>query len=167
MSLPLSYARRTAAGTISHACLAPPPPFRRNPTVGCSPAMKRGLKFEAHVNKRLTEDLLFHKLILQPHLRFDLNGSMQSAFPDALIQHNDEWILVEIKLRHTYDGYNQLTHLYYPVLRKIFPEMKIRRLEICKTYDPFVQLPEKVVLEKDLYAFLDRKDDAYGVLIWR
>lgn len=166
--LPLGY-NRTAAGNITEAYKAPSTPYRGAAFNPKSVAAKRGLKFEQKASKALCELQLNIEVEKQPHFRFVLNGVPQSIYPDALVtcRIHDILTIVEIKYNHTYDGWNQLTNLYAPVLSRVYAPRPIRRLEIVKQFNPGVRLPEQVKQVLDLNEWLESDNLDYGVHILR
>lgn len=166
-ALPLLHSKRTAIGVITDAYAAPDVIWSK-PERKPSAAMKLGLKFEAaaykHINRQVSHRCDYMRA--QPHFRFELNGSTQSIFPDAIIGFPSHLVIVEFKLRHTYDGWNQLNNLYAPVLRKIYPGVRLKLLEVVKYYDPGVKLRTAHKLVLDLPLWLeDLRDEHYGVHI--
>lgn len=164
--LPIQHARRYVSSAQLHSAYRAPAvkfPVRRTRNA----ARNLGCKFEARVLKSLK--LEYPTLETQPHFRFELSGkSPESCFPDALLRLGPaHLLLVEVKLRHTYDGYAQLTRLYLPVVQHAYPRTKVSRLEICKSYDPTVKLPEqsRVFARSDLASWLVDTPE-YGILVW-
>lgn len=165
LELPIQHSRRTApAGSIVSAFRAPAISFVHPKHKKVSAAKKLGIAFEKRAYRWLRFEI--EKFEAQPHFRFQLAGhSPESCFPDALITRGNVVTIVEIKLRHTYDGYFQLTRLYYPVVQHAFRGCEVRRLEIVKSYDPGVTLPEQVDVVGDLRAWLASPRVNYGILI--
>lgn len=164
-SLPVQYSKRSAMGGLSAAFRAPPINFSHFACRRSSYAKRLGIAYQKKVEVFLTLEL--PKVEFQPHFRFSRVGrEAESCFPDAIIDRGSSIVIVEIKLRHTYDAYAQLTRLYSPVVSKIYEGSEIRRLEICKQYDPAVKLPEPVDLITDLNEWLMRDKPNYGVYIW-
>lgn len=103
-----------------------------------------------------------------PWIRYKLvSGALKWCQPDGLFFNVQAGIItiVEVKLSHTPDAYDQLWNLYHPVLEKIFsPRLwSIRGLEVVRWYDPYVGFPGKHRLRKSIE---DVKYDETGVLIW-
>jgi hypothetical protein len=92
------------------------------------------------------------RLSLIPGLPFRFtgveNGSLRSgrAIPDLLAVDfvNRQVLVVELKLRHTADAFNQLRNFYLPIVARALPGFEAFGLEICKFYDPAVRLPLRV-----------------------
>jgi hypothetical protein len=161
--IPVQYSRR-AAGHISSAYRAPRVSFVPGKKPRSSYAKRLGITYQKKVEVRLCTEL--SRVELQPHFRFVSGGVAQSAFPDAMIDLGSSIVLIEIKLKHTYDAWAQLTRLYLPILKYMYPGTPIRRLEICKNYDPAIILPEPFDLIQDLGEWIAKPRNSYGVLIW-
>lgn len=83
------------------------------------------------------------------------NGALRFCQPDALLfLPGNQIVIVEAKLTHTADAYWQLRLLYEPVLRILYPEACIHVLEITRSFDPAVAMPEEMVLFFDYKEFL-------------
>jgi hypothetical protein len=106
---------------------------------GRSPAQRAGLLFEEKVIAKLKQT---EKGFLS-HLPFQFFSSHDAGFavPDGIIFNPPKLILVEIKLRHTVDAWHQLNEFYLPIVQCAFPWAQISCWEICKNYDPGIQLP--------------------------
>lgn len=70
--------------------------------------------------------------------------------PDFLLK--DHWqkkiTIVEVKLQHCIEAYEQLTKLYKPVVQKIFPNYDISLCEVVQWYDPHIRFPETFYFEE-------------------
>ncbi len=164
-SVPLQHYKRTISGPVLSAFRSQqpaPPAFR-----GRSYAKNLGIKFQKQIEVALRATL--EHVEFQPHFRFENGrGAYESIFPDALIPATDHTTIVEIKLRHSYDGWSQLTRCYLPVVECVYPGRRLRRLEICKNYDPQIKLPEPtdVLGPEELESWLESPSRNYGILIW-
>jgi hypothetical protein len=162
-----SYVKRRA-GTVSSASLvwdraglASQKPIR-----GKSAAQNAGLRYEAKVLGRL--NLEWETFLPQVPFRFTSDFVSELCILDGIIFRPParELILVEVKSRHTADAWFQLRYLYHPVVSVAFPGWGIRLLEICKSYEPGVQLPEPYALHRSIGEFIE-KGAAFGVVCWR
>lgn len=161
-ALPIQYSKRSASG-LTAAFRAPGVKFPQQPKM--SYAKKLGIKYQRKVEIMLRME--FPKIEFQPHFRFSRQGRPpESCFPDAIIDEGSRVTIIEIKYRHTYDAYAQLTYLYSPVVGRVYEGAEIRRLEICKNYDTAVKLPEEKDAFFNLQEWIMKPKVNYGVLIW-
>jgi hypothetical protein len=132
-------------------------------------ARSLGLLYERKVLKFLTNN---YPLFVS-HLPFYFNGSCSSgkAIPDGVAFSFDLSIItiVEVKLSHGTDGWHQLTNLYLPIVRKSFPKLIVKRLEITRSPDMTISLPGAALLLNDFKSFFNSKEgvDTLGVYSWR
>jgi hypothetical protein len=79
-----------------------------------------------------------------PWIEFeDENGRRWCQADGILLQAEAKTAIVyEIKYQHCLEAWWQLTWLYEPVVRKIYPEFAVGRMEICHWHDPAVTFPE-------------------------
>jgi hypothetical protein len=161
-ALPIQYSKRTSSG-LTAAFRSSDVRFPQQPRL--SYAKKLGIKYQRQVEIMLRASL--KSIEFQPHFRFSRkNRPMESCFPDAIIDEGTRVTIVEIKYRHTYDAYAQLTNLYLPIIKHVYDGAEIRRLEICKNYDTSVQLPEEKDAFFNLEEWMKKPKVNYGVLIW-
>lgn len=163
--IPLQHSTRTSHG-LAEAYRAPAIAFPRQRR---SHAQHLGIRFQRKVETYLRKLLTLTDYIsfeVEPHYRFSLNGRTQSAFPDAVITFPTHRVIVEVKLKHTYDAWNQLTNLYLPILQRAHTCKDFRRLEIVRNYDPGVKLPEPSEVVTNLLPWLTATGEArYGIHI--
>jgi hypothetical protein len=127
----------------------------------------KGVAYERKVQKFLADELGFQYLP-SPWIRYKLlSGSIHWAQPDGIYfdLFRGLYTIVEIKLSHTPDAYEQIWNLYHPLLASIFPSdiWVVRGLEVVKWYDPHTHFPGKHRLRKEINEV---KFDETGVLIW-
>lgn len=124
-------------------------------------AMWRGVKFELEVREYLQFLLLGNcevELLLGPWIEFQDASGKRWCQPDALLLHQSSQTLIiaEIKYQHCAEAWWQLTQLYDPVCKVLFPE--IRRfglLEIVSWHDPSTQFPGRYNLTDNPLAIRD------------
>lgn len=147
------YNRFRPAGKVLTAEFINKSPLRaiRNP--GCNTAaQKAGKRFEKKLLAKL-KDLPLVRVAIAPWIQYQNELKLCFCQPDAILWlPNDAIVIVEAKLAHTADAYWQLRHLYEPVIRRMNPESKVYLLEITRSFDPAVRMPEEMVL------FFDWKD---------
>lgn len=160
------------AGTVKHAAFIDKSPLKsiRNP--GCNTAaQKAGKRFEKKLLAKL-KDLPLIRVSIAPWIQYQNEVKLCFCQPDAIL-----WlplntiVIVEAKLSHTADAYWQLRQLYEPVLRAIEPSARIHLLEITRSFDPAVRMPEEMVLFFDYQNFIsllptEPKKEVY-VLQWK
>lgn len=104
-----------------------------------------GQSYERKVHRELSERYgdfyvpsVWWKFSAAGNLRWCQTDGLLFRFLDRSIT------IIEIKLQHTPDAWWQVKHLYYPVLRKAFPETiwSFSFCEVVKWYDPAVAFPE-------------------------
>jgi hypothetical protein len=104
-----------------------------------------------------------------PWIVFRSEGDAQSHVrycqPDCLIF--DDWerrlIIVEIKLQHCTEAYNQVRKLYEPVINNMYPNYGIAAVELVQWHDPHITFPETYYFEPDLFqAQINR----FAIHIW-
>lgn len=86
--------------------------------------------------------------------------------PDGLIvePERSRITITEIKLRHTSDAYVQVTGIYDPVVRRLFPGWDIRHVEVCRWYDAGIPFPVPPILVSNLDLC---PKAGFGVHIWK
>lgn len=155
------------AGVVMSAELLPILPYQRKKRTRCSPAQKAGLRYEANAFSHL--QIALSNFQMHPTLRFQSEGRRLSeiCIPDALTTSKDgrAITIIEIKLRHTHEAWNQLHNLYLPVARKLFPRSVINLLEICQNFDPGVNLPGESEMVDDL-SWVEQPQSRYGIYWW-
>lgn len=104
--------------------------------------MRKGLGYESEV-----KEWLLGEYGEQCHngqwFLYTTKDSAQIAYCqiDAYIvdDKNKKIIVIETKLKHTIDAWNQLELLYIPVLKKFYgPGWTFCSVEICRLYDPSI-----------------------------
>lgn len=108
-------------------------------------ARGQGLRYEAKA-RAILEHSFRGFFVAQPWVEFT-NGDSRPRLcqPDGLLFnfHRGTIVIVEMKLKHTSDAYFQLTQLYLPVVKKMFPKegWKIALCEVVRWYDPSTVFP--------------------------
>ena len=134
----------------------------RRPTRG---AKGNGIRFEKRVVETLEKT--HSNFFSGPAFSFKtIYNPRVVCIPDGLFFLKEEIVVVEIKLRHTVDAWYQLTQLYAPVVGMVFPNRRLRLLEICSSYDPVERFPEPYLTVSDLNSFLRASGPRMGVWIW-
>lgn len=115
---------------------------------GRTAAQKAGLKYEEKILDRLSQEfpLGFRP---QPSISYHDVSGRRLAIPDGLLRVRDFVVIVEVKYSHTSLAWWQLRRLYEPLLRHLTSATLVP-LEICKSFDPSVVVPEPVSLISSL-----------------
>lgn len=132
-----------------------------------SQAQRAGIAYEKKVLAMLSER--FGLFLSHLPFRFTAEFGTERCIPDGIIlSPGDRSLLtvVEVKHRHTADAWFQLKQLYLPVVRAAFPRHRIQLLEICKCYDPAVNLPEEQELVEDLVKYVVEGGHSLAVYSW-
>lgn len=88
--------------------------------------------------------------------------------PDLILETREEIFLCEIKLSHTVDAYWQLSSLYAPVVKKLYPDRPVRLVEITRSFDPAVLFPVDMRLFFSLgHLMMTPRSSAVEVLQWK
>lgn len=162
------YARRRAGNVTSARAEWDKPPRVNKAGRGRSSAQNAGLRYERKVLDHLAEVL---PLFLD-HLSFSYTSDWvdERCIPDGIALSSSRphlLTVIEVKHRHTADGWFQLTHSYLPVVKRAFPHHQIQLLEVCKSYDPGIKLPEPISLVEDLPKVVNQGlDNRFGIYIW-
>jgi hypothetical protein len=130
-------------------------------------AQKAGIRYERRAQEYLME-LYPDTYVASPWLVFRLQRepTMRWCQPDGFIVDVERGVLtiVEIKLRHMVEAYTQVTGIYHPVLKKIFPRFSFRHVEVTRWYDPATDFPVPV----QLLSGIDLASSSrFGVHVWK
>lgn len=130
-------------------------------------AQAAGIRYERKVFRKF-ERAFPHFISHLPVLYRDGKGKLQRIIPDGIIfgRLPDRITIMECKLRHSTDAWNQLAHLYLPVLREAFPNYRIKLLEVCRYFDPNVVLPTDYEIVRSLEDFEARPISKFGIHIY-
>lgn len=108
---------------------------------GRTPAQKAGIRFEKKVLEGLSQQF-GPAFRAHPSITFVDDSGRRAAVPDGLLRLHNDLVIVEVKYSHTDLAWWQLRKLYEPLLQQL-TWARIFLLEVCKTYDPGVALPEE------------------------
>jgi hypothetical protein len=141
-------------------------PWSSKPTARPSPAQRAGLRYQATVEKRLSETY-GPAVELGPWFRYvDDSHRPRWCQPDAVILAPGDGgapLVVEVKLRWMDTAWWQLRCLYLPVLERVFGSA-FRTVAVVRSFDPAVVVPGPVHLVDSLAA---APSSDVGVVIWR
>jgi len=76
-------------------------------------------------------------------------------------------VIFEIKLQHMPEAWWQLRKLYQPVVEEYYKPRAISVVEVCRSFDPAIPLPEDIELIDDIQGFIAAAAGNFGVLRWR
>ena len=169
--LPLPpYNRFRPAGHVHNAFFVDKSPLRsiKNPGTNTA-AQKAGKRFEKKLLAKLETKPGF-QVLKAPWIQYE-NGTTRWCQPDALIIRKDDILIIEAKLTHTANAYWQLRLLYEPVVRMLSPGARIHLVEITRSFDPNIRMPEEMLLFFDFEDLLtalpsEAKKEVY-VLQWK
>lgn len=127
---------------------------------GFTPGQKAGLRYERQVTGWLYSK--FSLFLDHLGFRFVADGNAGIAIPDGvlLVPQKNLLVLIEVKIRHTDEAWRQLSRFYLPIVRKAFPGLTIRSLEVVKNFEPNIKLPVpvRVIQNFDEVAGFDLSD---------
>jgi hypothetical protein len=125
-----------------------------------------GLRYERRAQEYLLE-VYPDSYVPSPWIAFRLRYEplLRYCQPDGLLVDIEQGrvTIIEIKYRHMVEAYVQLTGIYDPVVKKLFPGWDVRHVEMARWYDPGTAFPVPVQLLSciDLAA-----KGRFGVHIW-
>ena len=138
-----------------------------------NPSIRLGLKYEKEVHEHIKGIFgnSYKSGIVCEYLETKY-GRRRFCEMDGLLidKESQKGVIVEVKLSHTSDAYFQTEKLYLPIARKIWPKVKFRSLEVCRSFDPSMPFPVRTKVLFDLqnvFSFLSfDEDDAFGVYVY-
>lgn len=104
------------------------------------------------------------------HLPFSFQASKHGwAIPDGLLFDFDRKavLLLEVKLSHSGDAWYQLNKFYLPIVKEALKCFRVVPVEICKSYDPWIVLPNPVVLLPRLEEAFEAREGFHQLLATR
>lgn len=161
------------AGVVVEANFASKPPRFVKPTKQTS-ARRAGLIYErkaqGYILRKLEEVPNKHRRVTpSPWIVFRSKGDgpnqVRYCQPDCLIF--DGWerkiTIVEIKLQHCAEAYNQVRKLYEPVLKVMYPNYQFAALELVQWFDPHIPFVETYYFEPHI---CDAETNRFAIHIW-
>lgn len=141
-----------------------------NAATGCTRAQRAGLRYEEQVQRELA-GLVGPDYQRSPAVSFidetPLGAVRRTCVPDGLLIREALAVVFEIKHRHCVQAWWQLRRIYAPVVAELPFVQRVALVEVCKSFDPGVRLPEEVIRIFDLEAFLRRPWVDFGVFVWK
>jgi hypothetical protein len=107
-------------------------------------AKKVGLMYERRVLDVLSAIYGEHFKV-SPAIEYVRRGKRRLAIPDGLLYFEDHLVVVEVKLAHTELVWDQLIERYRPLVRLLHPHLRVRTVEICRSYDPAINIPHSLI----------------------
>lgn len=166
MILPRSRSRQLRQSNIVDVQLSSHGPLLLGPDRRLSAGQRAGLRFERKALEHLS-DCYLDQFIPSPWLKYRERGAPYYRFaqPDGFILdvESGRISIIEIKLRHTIQAWQQLRRLYEPLLRHLFREGEwtFSCCEVVGSYDGRVAFPEQFILTKDP---LSLPSDSFGLM---
>lgn len=161
--VPTSY-RKSLEGKVTSSVLDFTsylyPLSRPKPRAGAKAA---GLAFEGKVIREM--EARFPCFLSSIPVRYYLPERNGMCIPDGLLWEEEQFVVFEVKLRHTVSAWYQLTNHYLPILSRALSRPG-RGVEVVKWFDREVRFPESVKVYDSLAECLKGKD-RISVLLWR
>lgn len=123
-----------------------------------------GVKYEARGHEHFQAEF-GERYVASPWFSFHDAGELRYCEADGLLFDWERGVItiVEFKYQHTTNAWWQLEHLYEPIIRALFPDWDVAKLEVVKWYDPDVNFPRfKFCANIDTL-----KNGELGVHIWK
>lgn len=154
--------RREAKGIVSAYPMFASFDYAKRFPVPTKGAKGNGIRFEKKVHSVLAST--FSSYVSALPFRFvDVRGS-RTCIPDGLFVYDSRLVVVEIKLRHCIEAWEQLRKLYFPVIAAATGKSP-RLLEIVQFHVPEVVFPEPTITVPSIEQFL-RSEAEMGVVLW-
>lgn len=105
---------------------------------------RAGILFERKVGEKLDElypNMVLHNCWVE---YYDSIYGVRTCSPDHLIVDVEEGVvtIVECKLSHTRDAWEQINNVYKPVVEKLLPGFVVRGIEVCKHFTSGIPYPD-------------------------
>ena len=121
---------RTRVTNLQEAVLSETPDFL-DPYSYRTPAMQKGLAYEKEVKDHLKEIFKDTKIFLGPWIKYYDGLRWRYAQPDVVML-NGHLVIGEVKLTWKPGAVRKLTNLYEPLCRKVWPDVPVKKVQICK-----------------------------------
>lgn len=134
---------------------------------GLTPAQKRGLKYQARVEKELSR-LYNGRTLLRPWFRYKSDWKVKRCQPDVLIftEKWDHCSVLEIKYSTIPEAWEKLSQLYAPVVQKAY-RIPISLVLITRMFDPAIGFPCQIKQLEGLERLGDWNGEGLGVVSWK
>ena len=140
---------------------------RWTPPIVRSASRPRGAKRAGLVYERKVIDVLaaIYGASFTPAatIQYSFRGKPKAAILDGLLRLDDQVLIIEVKLAHTERVWEQLMLRYAPLVRVLEPRLRLRTIEVCRSYDPAISLPGPHTLTTSLH----RPGTGLEVLQWK
>jgi hypothetical protein len=114
------------------------------PLTGKRGSKRVGLEYERRVHDVMTA-IYGTNYVMSPPILYTLRGHRKMAIPDGILRLQDVLWILEVKLGHTERVWEQLMERYVPLVRALEPGRRIRAVEVCRSYDPAVNVPHTLI----------------------
>jgi hypothetical protein len=131
-----------------------------------SAAQRAGKRYEKRVMAFL-RDVFPARLHEAPWYQLVDNHGMRYCQPDAILDLGTYIVVIEVKRTHSVDAWWQLRHLYEPVVSVASGNRQVGVLEICRSFDPAVRLPEPVSRIERITDIEGKPRSGFTVFQWR
>lgn len=162
------------AGRVREAKFAEFPPQFIKP-VKQTGVKRTGVLYEKKAQLYIEREIARHgkvaaiEIMFSPWITFasesDRPGAVRYCQPDCLLLEHENFkiTIIETKLQHCREAYNQIRLLYEPVVRFMFPDYEVAALELVQWHDPHINFPEKYYYEPTL---TNAEAGKFAVHIW-
>jgi hypothetical protein len=130
-----------------------------------TPAQKRGLKYQAKVEKELLQ-LFPGRVIPRPWFRYKQDWVVKRCEPDLLLETDSGICVVEVKYSTIPEAWGKLNKVYGPVVKQAY-RVPVALALITRRFDPAVRFDCCVTQLEGLEALLQWRGEGLGVVSWR
>jgi hypothetical protein len=137
------------------------PPIERSQVRKTVGVKRVGLDYERKVLDVLSA-IYGDKFVCAPAIRYEYRRKSRLAIPDGILRLSREnIIIVEVKLSHTLEVWEQLVERYATLVRSLERGATVRTVEVCRYYNPDIPVPHT------LTQSLHRPGTGLEVMQWK
>jgi hypothetical protein len=96
-----------------------------------------------------------------PAIRYEYRRKSRLAIPDGILRLPGAVVIVEVKLSHTLEVWEQLVERYATLVRSLERGATVRTVEVCRYYNPDIPVPHT------LTQSLHRHGTGLEVMQWK
>lgn len=126
-------------------------------------ARELGLAYEQRVADVLSA-IYGDRFVRSPTIAYVRRAKLHYAVPDGILYLDGEAVVTEVKLAHTELVWPQLVTKYRALVRLLHPTLRVRTVEICRSYDPAVPVAHSRITSLHSGALAPA---GLEVLLWR
>src|SRR5258707_14429950 len=152
---------------VQSAALVSEPAKTASTEAGLTLVQKRGLKYQAKVEKEL-ERLYSGLVLLRPWFWYKLNWERKQCQPDAVLfdAKFSRCSILEIKYSTIPEAWTKLSQLYAPVVQKAY-RIPVSLVLITRMFDPHLKFETQITQIEGLERLDEWKDKGLGVVSWK